>query len=57
MVRKRRLQAEKGRHPPYFCVCPFRSHTVINYTAQTGAPEKILYFVDATNQLIPFWNN
>lgn len=30
------MQAEKGRQPPYFCVCPFRSHTVTNYTAPTG---------------------
>lgn len=29
------MQAEKGRQPPYFCVCPFRSHTVTNYTAPT----------------------
>lgn len=36
MVRKRRLKAEKGRQPPCFCVCPFRSHTVTNYTASTG---------------------
>lgn len=34
------MQAEKGRQPPYFCVCPFRSHTVTNYTAPTGALNK-----------------
>ena len=37
MVRKRRLQAEQGRQPPCFCVCPFRSHTVADYTAPAGA--------------------
>ena len=27
-MRTRRLQAEKGRQPPFLCVCPFRSHGV-----------------------------
>ena len=30
------MQAEKGRQPPYFSVCTFRSHTVTNYIAPTG---------------------